>query len=241
MSQPRSGVGKGPVPRRPIRRAAVGDVGSLLLIYSRVSRNYRTIAAMQPKHQALPSSSGILAIFTAILRTSSRVSGLAAARGGKRRSVIVRPVVGDGRWSIRISCWVGGGCRCRTLQRITNSSSVRKKFPTSVCRHSTSSTRKTVQHLWLDLKKSLGAAVADVAAADAASALADAASTPFTAADAVGEAVGAVVGVGAAAMRGTLPLVVDATLNCSSVVRTGRVQSRQGAEVMSPRAVTTTH
>jgi hypothetical protein len=68
--------------------------------------------------------------------------------------------------------------RYRTPQRITNSSSVRKKFPTSVCQPSTSSTRKTLQHLWLDLNKLLGAAgaadVADVAAADAASGLADA-------------------------------------------------------------------
>jgi hypothetical protein len=76
-------------------------------------------------------------------------------------------------------------CRCRTPQRITNSSSVRKKFPTSVCRRSTSSTRKTLRHLWLDLNKLLGAADADVAAADAASALADAA----------GEAAGAVAAV----------------------------------------------
>jgi hypothetical protein len=79
-------------------------------------------------------------------------------------------------------------CRCRTPQPITSSSLVRKKFPTSVCRHSTSSTRKTLQNLWLDLKKSLGAAGADVAAADAASAVADA----------VGEAVVAVAVVAAA-------------------------------------------
>jgi len=68
--------------------------------------------------------------------------------------------------------------RYRTPQRITNSSSVRKKSPTLVCQPSTSSTRKTLQHLWLDLNKLLGAAgaadVADVAAADAASVLADA-------------------------------------------------------------------
>jgi hypothetical protein len=68
--------------------------------------------------------------------------------------------------------------RYRTPQRITNSSSVRKKSPTLVCQPSTSSTRKTLQHLWLDLNKLLGAAgaadVADVAAADAASGLADA-------------------------------------------------------------------
>src|SRR6516225_2056152 len=83
-------------------------------------------------------------------------------------------------------------CRCRTLQCITNSSSVRKKFPTSVCRHSTSSTGKTLQHLWLDLNKLLGAAGVDVEAADAASALADA----------VGEAAGAVVAVVAAAIAG---------------------------------------
>ena len=83
-------------------------------------------------------------------------------------------------------------CRCRTLQRITNSSSVRKKFPTSVCRHSTSSTRKTLQHLWLDSKKLPGVAGADVAAADAASALADA----------VGEAAGAAGAVVAAAIAG---------------------------------------
>jgi TIR domain len=69
-----------------------------------------------------------------------------------------------------------------------DSSLVRKKFPTSVCRHSTSSIRKTLQNLWLDLKKSLGAAGADVAAADAASAIADA----------VGEAVVAVAVVAAA-------------------------------------------
>src|SRR5262249_44114715 len=80
----------------------------------------------------------------------------------------------------------------RTLHRITNSSSVRKKFPTSVCRHSTSSTGKTLQHLWLDLNKLLGAAGVDVGAADAAYALADA----------VGEAAGAVVAVGAAAIAG---------------------------------------
>jgi hypothetical protein len=64
-------------------------------------------------------------------------------------------------------------CRRRTPQRITNSSSVRKKSLTLVCQPSTSSTRKTLQHLWLDLNKLLGAAgaadVADVAAADAAS------------------------------------------------------------------------
>ena len=69
-------------------------------------------------------------------------------------------------------------CRRRTPQRITNSSSVRKKSLTLVCQPSTSSTRKTLQHLWLDLNKLLGAAgaadVADVAAADAASGLADA-------------------------------------------------------------------
>ena len=53
-------------------------------------------------------------------------------------------------------------CRCRTQQRITNSSSVRKKFPMSVCRRSTSSTRKTPLHLLLDLKKLLGAADVDV-------------------------------------------------------------------------------
>ena len=83
-------------------------------------------------------------------------------------------------------------CRYRTLQRITNSSSVRKKFPTSVCRHSTSSTGKTLQHLWLDLNKLLGAAGVDVGAADAASALADA----------VGGVAGAVVAVVAAAIAG---------------------------------------
>src|ERR1700751_320520 len=83
-------------------------------------------------------------------------------------------------------------CRCRTPQRITNSSSVRKKFPTSVCRRSTSSTRKTLRHLWLDLNKLLGAADADVAAADGASALAHAA----------GEAAGAVVVAVAAAAAG---------------------------------------
>ena len=83
-------------------------------------------------------------------------------------------------------------CRCRTLQRITNSSSVRTKFPTSVCRHSTSSTGKTLQHLWLDLNKLLGAAGVDVGAADAASALADA----------VGEAAGAAGAVVAAAIAG---------------------------------------
>ena len=83
-------------------------------------------------------------------------------------------------------------CRCRTLQCITNSSSVRKKFPTSVCRHSTSSTGKTLQHLWLDLNKLLGAAGVDVGAADAASALADA----------VGEAAGAAGAVVAAAIAG---------------------------------------
>jgi hypothetical protein len=44
----------------------------------------------------------------------------------------------------------------------------------SVCRRSTSSTRKTPLHLLLDLKKLLGAADVDVTAADAASALADA-------------------------------------------------------------------
>jgi hypothetical protein len=67
--------------------------------------------------------------------------------------------------------------RRRIPQRITNSSSVRKKSLTLVCQPSTSSTRKTLQHLWLDLNKLLGAAgadVADVAAADAASGLADA-------------------------------------------------------------------
>ena len=80
-------------------------------------------------------------------------------------------------------------CRRKTPQRITNSSSVRKKFPTSVWRHSTSSTGKTLQHLWLDLNKLLGAAGVDVGAAEAASALADA----------VGEAAGAVV---AAAIAG---------------------------------------
>ena len=36
-------------------------------------------------------------------------------------------------------------CRCRTPQRITNSSPVRKKSPTSACRPSTSSTRRTTQ------------------------------------------------------------------------------------------------
>ena len=36
-------------------------------------------------------------------------------------------------------------CRCRTPQRITNSSSVRKRFPTSACRPSMSSTRRTTQ------------------------------------------------------------------------------------------------
>ena len=59
----------------------------------------------------------------------------------------------------------------------------------SVCRRSTSSTRKTPQHLLLDLKKLLGAADVDVTAADAASALADA----------VGEAARAVAAVVAAA------------------------------------------
>jgi hypothetical protein len=81
---------------------------------------------------------------------------------------------------------------------------VRKKFPTSVCRRSTSSTRKTLRHLWLDLNKLLGAADADVAAADAASALADAA----------GEAAGAVVGVaavGAVAAAAAGDVAVDAT------------------------------
>ena len=82
-------------------------------------------------------------------------------------------------------------CRCRTPQRITNSSSVRKKFPTSVCRRSTSSTRKPLRHLWLDLNKLLGAADADVAAAGA------------VAADAAGGgAVAAVVVVVAAAAAG---------------------------------------
>ena len=87
-------------------------------------------------------------------------------------------------------------CRRRTPQRITKSSWVRKKSPTLVCQPSTSSTRKTLQHLWLDLNKLLGAAgaadVADVAAADSASALADAA----------GEAAGDVVAVVAAAAAG---------------------------------------
>jgi hypothetical protein len=68
--------------------------------------------------------------------------------------------------------------RRRTPRRITNSSSVRKKSLTLVCQPSTSSTKKTLQHLWLDLNKLLGVAgaadVADVAAADAASGLADA-------------------------------------------------------------------
>jgi hypothetical protein len=59
----------------------------------------------------------------------------------------------------------------------------------SVCRRSTSSTRKTPLHLLLDLKKLLGAADVDVTAADAASALADA----------VGEAARAVAAVVAAA------------------------------------------
>src|SRR5215831_218498 len=89
-------------------------------------------------------------------------------------------------------------CRCRTLHRITNSSSVRKKFPTSVCRHSTCSTRKTLQHLWLDLNKLLGAAGVDVGAADAASALADAVGEAAVAA----VAVEAVVAVVAAAVAG---------------------------------------
>ena len=81
-------------------------------------------------------------------------------------------------------------CRCRTLQRITDSSSVRKKFPTSVCRHSTSSTGKTLQHLWLDLNKLHGAAGADVVAVDA------------VAADAAGEAAGAAAAAEAAAIAG---------------------------------------
>ena len=115
-------------------------------------------------------------------------------------------------------------CRCRTPQRITNSSSVRKKFPTSVCRRSTSSTRKTLRHLWLDLNKLLGAAgAADVAAADAASGLADVASTSSTAADAAGEAAGAVVGVeavGAVAAAAAGDVAAGGRrdfLNCSSV------------------------
>ena len=81
-------------------------------------------------------------------------------------------------------------CRCRRLQRITDSSSVRKKFPTSVCRHSTSSTGKTLQHLWLDLNKLHGAAGADVVAVDA------------VAADAAGEAAGAAAAAEAAAIAG---------------------------------------
>src|SRR5215471_11995422 len=103
-------------------------------------------------------------------------------------------------------------CRCRTLQRITNSSSVRKKFPTSVCRHSTSSTRKTLQHLWLVLRKLPGAADADVAAADVASALADA----------VGEAVVVVVAVVDVAIAGDVAAGSRRDfLNCPSVTMRG--------------------
>src|SRR5271166_688414 len=36
-------------------------------------------------------------------------------------------------------------CQCRIPQCITNSSSVRKKYPTSACRASMSSTRRTTQ------------------------------------------------------------------------------------------------
>ena len=71
----------------------------------------------------------------------------------------------------------------------------------SVCRRSTSSTRKTPQHLLLDLKKLLGAADVDVTAADAASALADA----------VGEAARAVVAAAGdvtAGRRGAKALLV---------------------------------
>ena len=72
----------------------------------------------------------------------------------------------------------------------------------SVCRRSTSSTRKTPQHLLLDLKKLLGAADVDVTAADAASALADA----------VGEAARAVAAaagdVAAGSRRGAKALLV---------------------------------
>ena len=72
----------------------------------------------------------------------------------------------------------------------------------SVCRRSTSSTRKTPQHLLLDLKKLLGAADVDVTAADAA----------FALADAVGEAARAVVAaagdVAAGSRRGAKALLV---------------------------------
>src|SRR5262249_15618488 len=70
-------------------------------------------------------------------------------------------------------------CGCRTPQPITNTSSVRKKFPTLACRPSTSLTRRTTQCLG-SAKKSLGVAGAAAVAADS------------TAAGAVGEAAGAV-------------------------------------------------
>jgi hypothetical protein len=82
---------------------------------------------------------------------------------------------------------------------------VKKKFPTSVCRRSTSSTRKTPLHLLLDLKKLLGAADVDVTAADAASALADAVGE---AARAVAAAVAAAGDVAAGSRRGAKALLV---------------------------------
>src|SRR5262249_14407630 len=102
------------------------------------------------------------------------------------------------------------GCRSRKLQHITNSSSVRKKFPTSVCRHSTSSIGKTLQHLWLDLNKLLGAAAVDVAALDAAFARVDGGGGA-----AWGDVV-AVVAVVAAAIAGVAAGSRRDFLNCPS-------------------------
>ena len=75
----------------------------------------------------------------------------------------------------------------------------------SVCPRSTSSTRKTSQHLLLDLKKLLGAADVDVTAADAASALADAVGE---AARAVADVVAAAGDVAAGSRRGAKVLLV---------------------------------
>jgi hypothetical protein len=76
-------------------------------------------------------------------------------------------------------------------RRLTKSFSVRRKSLTSVCRHSTSSTRKTPQYLG-SVKKSLGVAGAVAAAAGAA------------AAGAAGEVASAVAVVEAAAGPGDI-------------------------------------
>jgi len=92
-------------------------------------------------------------------------------------------------------------CRCRTPQPITNSSSVRKKFPTSAWRRSMSSTRRTPESC-SSANSSLGEAVA--AAAAAAAAAADAPSSGPAAAAAAAAAVGR-GDVAASARRARVP------------------------------------